>query len=87
MISTYKNVQKQSLFLTVLGQSKKKEEKNREIQYDSSISPNGIWGLIEESRTYTSNARPPTNLDYSALVKDIVRYVHSTRDVFEITLF
>ena len=27
MISTYKNVQKQSLFLTVLGQSKKKEEK------------------------------------------------------------
>ena len=64
MISTYKNVQKQSLFLTVLGQSKKKEEKNREIQYDSSISPNGIWGLIEESRrTYTSNARPPTNLD------------------------
>ena len=28
MISTYKNVQKQSLFLTILGQSKKKEEKN-----------------------------------------------------------
>ena len=27
MISTYKNVQKQSLFLTVLGQSKEKKKK------------------------------------------------------------
>ena len=35
MISTYKNVQKQSLFLTVLGQSKKKEKK----------SWNSIWFL------------------------------------------